>query len=71
MPADAKNRGPRTVAEVAAELRLHPITVYRKTASGEIPTIRTGGKGSAVRIPADYQERLAGGEGGEGGHTNG
>jgi excisionase family DNA binding protein len=48
----------RTVAEAAAELRLHPVTVYRKVAAGELPWIRTGGRGSAVRIPADYLDQL-------------
>ena len=49
----------RTVAEAAAELRLHPVTVYRKVAAGELPSIRTGGSGSAVRCPAHYLEQLA------------
>jgi excisionase family DNA binding protein len=58
MLVETESRETRTVAEVAKELRLHPATIYKKVAAGELPAIKTGGGRSAVRIPADYQERL-------------
>jgi len=42
--------GFRTVAEVAATMRVSPMTVYRLVKSGEMPAVRVG---RSVRIPAD------------------
>jgi excisionase family DNA binding protein len=39
------------VNEVAAELRQHPATIYRKIHSGEIRAVRLGAGHSALRIP--------------------
>lgn len=39
-----------TVAEAARRLRLSPISIYRLTWSGELPSVKFG---SAVRIPVD------------------
>jgi excisionase family DNA binding protein len=39
------------VNEVAARLRVHPVSVRRKIASGELPVVQLGGKGHAVRVP--------------------
>ena len=38
-----------TVAEVAEHLRISPMSVYRYTRSGELPSVRMG---KTVRIPA-------------------
>jgi excisionase family DNA binding protein len=40
-----------TVADVAAELACSEPTVRRRIRAGEIPAMRLGGPGSAVRIP--------------------
>lgn len=40
-----------TVADVAAELACSEPTVRRRIRAGEIPAVRLGGPGSAVRIP--------------------
>jgi excisionase family DNA binding protein len=40
-----------TVAEVATELACSEPTVRRRIRAGEIPAVRLGGPGSAVRIP--------------------
>jgi excisionase family DNA binding protein len=48
-----------TVKELAAEWRQHPATVYRKIASGTIPSVRLGNGTSALRIPrAELEARL-------------
>jgi excisionase family DNA binding protein len=39
-----------TVAETPARLGLHPMTVRKKIERGEIPALRLGGKGSAIRV---------------------
>lgn len=41
-----------TVAEVATNLRLSKMTVYRMCAEGTLPSIRTG-RGRTIRIPRD------------------
>jgi excisionase family DNA binding protein len=41
-----------SVKEVAARLRLHPMTVRRKIESGELPAFQLGGPGTSVRISA-------------------
>ena len=40
-----------TVAEVAGELGCSEPTVRRRIRAGEIPAVRLGGPGSAVRVP--------------------
>jgi excisionase family DNA binding protein len=45
------------VKEVAAELRQHPATVYRKIHAGEIPHVRLGGDRSALRVDRSELER--------------
>jgi excisionase family DNA binding protein len=40
-----------TIAEVADELRVSPLTVRRRIRDGELPAIQLGGQGSPVRIP--------------------
>ena len=40
-----------TVAEVAAELACSEPTVRRRIRAGELPAVRLGGRGSAVRVP--------------------
>ncbi|MDR1058566.1 MAG: excisionase family DNA-binding protein [Treponema sp.] len=44
-----------TVAQTAKALNVVPLTVYRKTATGEIPSTRMGRK---VLIPAAFIENL-------------
>jgi excisionase family DNA binding protein len=44
-----------TVAQTAKALNVVPITIYRRTATGEIPSTRMGRK---VLIPAAYIETL-------------
>jgi excisionase family DNA binding protein len=44
------------VKEVAAELRQHPATIYRKILSGQIPSVRLGEGHSALRVPVDELE---------------
>jgi excisionase family DNA binding protein len=39
-----------TVKEVAARLRVHPMTVRRMIADGRIPAVRFGGPRSAIRV---------------------
>jgi excisionase family DNA binding protein len=43
-----------TVAEVAAQLRVHPHTIYRSIAVGELPAARVGG---VLRIDARELEK--------------
>jgi len=45
-----------TVKEVARRLDLHPLTVRRKIAAGEIPALQLGGPGCAVRV---FEDELA------------
>jgi excisionase family DNA binding protein len=45
------------VQEVARELGQHPATVYRKVASGEIPSVRLGPGRAAIRVPRDEFKR--------------
>jgi excisionase family DNA binding protein len=40
-----------TVREVAAELSCSEPTVRRRIRAGELPAVRLGGRGSAVRVP--------------------
>jgi excisionase family DNA binding protein len=40
-----------TVAEVAAELHCSEPTVRRRIRAGELPAVRLGGPGTAVRVP--------------------
>jgi excisionase family DNA binding protein len=40
-----------TVAEVAERLRCSEPTVRRRIREGELPAVRLGGSGSAVRVP--------------------
>jgi excisionase family DNA binding protein len=39
-----------TIDEVAKLLRLSRVTIERRVRSGEIPAVRTGPKGSKIRI---------------------
>lgn len=43
------------VGEVAHELQVSPVTVYRKTLTGEIPSIRIG---RTIRIPRWVVQKL-------------
>jgi excisionase family DNA binding protein len=45
-----------TVAQTAERLSLSRKTTYRKIAEGEIPAVRLGGPGAAVRVPTDELE---------------
>jgi excisionase family DNA binding protein len=45
------SREMRTVAEVAERLRCSEPTVRRRIRAGEIPAVRLGAPGSAVRVP--------------------
>src|SRR5215213_5499606 len=45
------------VQEVAHELGQHPATIYRKVATGEIPSVRLGSGRAAIRVPRDRFER--------------
>ena len=47
------------VQELARAIRLHPITVYRLIADGEIRAVRIG---HAIRIPDSEFRRLTGDE---------
>jgi len=48
-----------TVPELAAALRVHPASIYRRIQSGEIRARRIGAApGGRFRIPADEVERL-------------
>jgi excisionase family DNA binding protein len=40
-----------TVAEVAERLRCSEPTVRRRIRAGELPAVRLGGPGTAVRVP--------------------
>jgi excisionase family DNA binding protein len=42
-----------TVKETARRLGLHPITVRRKIAAGELPALQLGGPGCALRVLED------------------
>jgi excisionase family DNA binding protein len=46
----SEDRSYRTVAEFAESRHLHPMTVYRMVAAGELEAERFG---RAIRIPAD------------------
>jgi excisionase family DNA binding protein len=46
-----------TVNEVARELRLHPVTVYRKIKDGELEAVRLSG-GSRLRVLAEAVDAL-------------
>jgi excisionase family DNA binding protein len=40
------------IGEVAEELRLHPMSVWRRVADGSLPCVRLGnGKAAPIRIP--------------------
>ena len=59
MQTHAERRNWLTPKEVAARLDLHPATVYRKLAAGEIPAIRLGHKGTSIRVdPAELERWL-------------
>ena len=45
-----------TVAELAAEWRQHPASIYRKVQAGVLPAVRLGGPHAAIRIPVDELE---------------
>lgn len=51
-----------TVVEVAARLRVHRDTVYRKLQQGELPFVRLGPRG-AIRIDEGELELFLYGEG--------
>jgi excisionase family DNA binding protein len=57
MPSHAPERENLTVAEIALDLGVSVWTVRRKIASGELPAVHTGGKGSAVRVNRREYER--------------
>jgi excisionase family DNA binding protein len=40
-----------SVREVAEELRCSEPTVWRRIREGQLPAVRLGGRGSALRIP--------------------
>jgi excisionase family DNA binding protein len=46
-----------SVKEVAAALRQHPATIYRKVHSGQLPAVRTGNGHAAIRILEDELEQ--------------
>jgi excisionase family DNA binding protein len=46
-----------TCREVAARLRLSERQVRRLIATGELPAYQLGGRGTAIRVPADQLER--------------
>jgi excisionase family DNA binding protein len=46
-----------TIDEVAKLLRLSRVTIERRVRSGEIPAVRTGRKGSKIRIDRRELER--------------
>jgi len=46
-----------TVAEVAAQLRVSPWTIYRRAADGSLPALRVGA-GGPLRFTADAVETL-------------
>lgn len=46
-----------TVNEVARELRVHPVTVYRKIKDGELEAVRLSG-GSRLRVPTEAVDAL-------------
>lgn len=53
-----------TVREAAAELRLHPVTIYRLIEAGKIRAIEIQEiKRNRFRIPVSEVERLKGGGG--------
>jgi excisionase family DNA binding protein len=45
------------VRDVADELGQHPATIYRKVATGEIPSVRLGPGRAAIRVPRPEFER--------------
>jgi excisionase family DNA binding protein len=51
-----RRRKPYRVSEVAAELDVHPATVYRAIASGRLRALRVGMGRGAIRVPADEFE---------------
>jgi excisionase family DNA binding protein len=60
-PDPTSEEGARTmsqrVSEVAAELDVHPATVYRAISSGRLRALRVGmGGRGAIRVPADEFE---------------
>jgi excisionase family DNA binding protein len=45
------------VRDVADELGQHPATIYRKVATGEIPSVRLGPGRAAIRVSRPEFER--------------
>jgi excisionase family DNA binding protein len=39
-----------TVRQTAAELGLHPISVYRMIRQGRLPAVQLGGRGAPLRV---------------------
>jgi excisionase family DNA binding protein len=52
MLTDAHTRELIPVKEVAARLRLHPMTVRRMIDDGRLPAVQLGGPGTAIRVDA-------------------
>jgi excisionase family DNA binding protein len=53
-----------TVPEVAERVGLSERQVWRKIRAGVLPAVQLGGRGSAVRVPADELEAWLRGPGG-------
>jgi excisionase family DNA binding protein len=57
--ADASLGPLMTIDEAAMQLRVHPATVRRRIASGELEAVRLGrGDGRSIRIPSRALEAL-------------
>jgi excisionase family DNA binding protein len=52
-----EREGLMRVRDVADELEQHPATIYRKVATGEIPSVRLGSGRAAIRVPRPEFER--------------
>ena len=51
-PGDAADEPPLTVAEAAAQVRVHESTLYRAIQDGDLGAYSVGSAGRAIRIPA-------------------
>lgn len=59
MLTTANSRGLLTVNEVAARLRLHPMTVRRMIGDGRLPAVQLGGPGTSIRVdPVELEHWL-------------